>query len=150
MVRHPRLFSILPQPSATRTPPGYPPKRGPYRAEAGRKNVPPPLRRKSEQLCKTDVPEPPPHNFPSCASGRQTMWKYTSLHKRPNGGEIHSVELFPQKKALRIPHLWKFISPPVEPLKRQMGHVSRCISKNFIQRRKGHKGRRHIPCMCPA
>ena len=25
MVRHPRLFSILAQPSATRTPPGYPP-----------------------------------------------------------------------------------------------------------------------------
>ena len=122
-------------------------------APTGRKlegKTSPPLRRKSEQLCKTDVPEPPPHNFPSCAAGRQTMWKYTSLHKRPNGGEIHSVELFPQKMALRMTHLWKFISPPVKPLKRRIGHVSRCMSKNFMQRRKGHKGRRHIPCMCPA
>ena len=40
MVRRPRLFSILLQPSAARTPPGYTPKRGPYRAEAGKSNFP--------------------------------------------------------------------------------------------------------------
>ena len=33
--------------------------------------------------------------------------------KRPNGGKIHSVELFPQKMQQFQPHLWKFISPPV-------------------------------------
>jgi hypothetical protein len=55
------------------------------------------------------------------------MWKLGWLYKRLNGGEIHSVELFPQKAQQFQPHLWKFILPPVKPLKRQIGHVSRFI-----------------------
>ena len=81
---------------------------------------------KGNDHAKTDVPEPP-HNFPPCVASFRTMWKSKRLNKRPNGGEIHSVELFPQKKLPFRPHLWKFISPPVKPLKRQMGHVSRFI-----------------------
>ena len=126
LVRRPRLFSILLQPSAARTPPGYPPKRGPYRAEAGKRNVTR-CGGKGNDCAETDVPEQPPHNFPPCVVSLRTMWKLKRLNKRLNGGEIHSVELFPQKKLPFRPHLWKFISPPVKPLKRQMGHVSRFI-----------------------
>lgn len=114
------------QPSATRTPPGYPPKRGPYRAEAGKRNVTR-CGGKGNDCAETDVPEQPPHNFPPYVASLRTMWKSKRLNKRPNGGEIHSVELFPQKKLPFRPHLWKFISPPVKPLKRQTGHVSRFI-----------------------
>ena len=119
------LYSLAPPPDP-RPPPGYPPKRGPYRAEAGKRNVPR-CGGKGNDCAETDVPEQPPHNFPPCVASLRTMWKSKRLNKRPNGGEIHSVELFPQKKLPFRPHLWKFISPPVKPLKRQTGHVSRFI-----------------------
>jgi len=74
----PDFFSILPQLSAARTPPGYPPKRGPYRAEAGKRNVPR-CDGKGNDRAKTDVPEPPAHSFPPCVASLQTMWKFTWL-----------------------------------------------------------------------